>query len=200
LTSFDQIYDEHFFLFTVESVHAMAARHGLDLVDVERLPVHGGEVRYTLARRGAREPSPAVAALLTEERARRLTDPATLKRFAASVERNRDDLVSLLHDLRGSGRRVVGYGATAKSATVTNYCGIGPDLVPFICDTTPAKQGRLAPGTHIPVRPPEAFTDPYPDFALLFAWNHATEIMAKETAFGASGGRWIHYVPEVRVR
>ncbi|MFC5821189.1 class I SAM-dependent methyltransferase [Nonomuraea harbinensis] len=197
--SFDQIYDEHFYFFCAASVRAMARRHGFELVDVERLPVHGGEVRYTLARRGARTPAPAVAALLAEEEARGLTEPATLRDFAARVAANRDDLVALLTGLREQGARVYGYGATAKSATVLNYCGIGPDLVAFVCDTTPAKQGRLTPGSHIPVRGPEAFADPYPDYALLLAWNHAEEIMAKETAFREAGGRWILYVPEVHL-
>jgi hypothetical protein len=98
-----------------------------------------------------------------------------------------------------SGSRVVAYGATAKSATVTNFCDIGPELVSYVCDSTPAKQHRMTPGKHIPVRPPTAFRDPYPDYALLFAWNHADEIMANEQEFRRSGGRWISYVPNVRV-
>lgn len=198
-TSFDQIYDEHIFFFTAGSVREAASRHGLELIDVERLPVHGGEVRYTLARRGARPIAPAVAALLAEEEARGLTGQATLRGFADGVERIRHDLVKLLDELRTQGRRVVGYGATAKSTTLLNYCGIGPDLVPFICDSTPEKQGRLTPGSHIPVRPPSAFADPYPDYALLFAWNHANEILRKESAFRDAGGQWIRYVPDVRI-
>ncbi|MEU8265874.1 class I SAM-dependent methyltransferase [Sphaerisporangium sp. NPDC049002] len=197
--SFDQIYDEHFYFFTAGSVQRMAQRSGFELVDVERLPVHGGEVRYTLARRGARRPGPAVAELLAAEGSAGITDPATLRRFTARVEHIRDALVELLTGLRDEGATVAGYGATAKSATVLNYCGIGPELVPFVCDTTPAKQGRLTPGSRIPVRSPEAFSGPYPDYALLFAWNHAEEIMAKERAFRESGGRWILYVPEVHV-
>ncbi|WP_182708208.1 class I SAM-dependent methyltransferase [Thermomonospora cellulosilytica] len=198
-TSFDQIYDEHFYLFSVRSVQAMAERFGFELVDVRRLPVHGGEVRYTLARAGARRPAPSVARLLDRERVQGLTEPETLRGFASSVTRIRDDLVGLLRSLRDDGRTVVGYGATAKSATVTNFCGIGPDLVSFVCDTTPAKQNRLTPGMHIPVRPPDAFAAADPDYALLFAWNHAEEIMAKEQWFRAAGGRWILYVPDVRV-
>ena len=198
-TSFDQIYDEHFFLFSARSVDEMARRHGLELVDVERLPVHGGEVRYWLARPGARPRSAAVDALLAEEAERELWSRVTLDGFATRVQKIRADLVALLGELRERGERVVGYGATAKSATVTNLCGIGPDLVEFICDTTPAKQHRLAPGSGIPVRPPADFADPYPPYALLFAWNHAEEIMAKEQAFRDSGGKWIVYVPEVRV-
>ncbi|GAA4292669.1 methyltransferase domain-containing protein [Actinokineospora soli] len=196
-TSFDQIYDEHFFLFSARSVDEMARRHGLELVDVERLAVHGGEVRYWLARPGVRPRTAAVDALLAEEA--ELASRVVLDGFANRVQKIRADLVALLTDLRERGERVVGYGATAKSATVTNLCGIGPDLVEFICDTTPAKQHRLAPGSGIPVRPPADFADPYPPYALLFAWNHAEEIMAKERAFRDAGGKWITYVPEVRV-
>ncbi|MEU5553657.1 class I SAM-dependent methyltransferase [Micromonospora sp. NPDC047793] len=198
-SSFDQIYDEHFFFFSATSVQAMAARHGLELVDVERLPVHGGEVRYTLARAGARQASPAVAALVAEEAGRRLADHATLEAFGTSVSQIRDDLVALLRRLRAEGKRVVGYGATAKSATVNNFCGIGPDLVEFVCDNTPLKQGRVTPGMHIPVRPPADFAAAYPDYALLYAWNHAEEIMANEQSFREVGGQWILYVPTVRI-
>jgi methylation protein EvaC len=198
-TSFDQIYDEHFFFFTARSVQAMAARHGFELVDVEPLPVHGGEVRYTLARAGARHPAEAVGELLRAEAGAGLGEPSTLRGFATRVEGIKDGLTSLLRDLRGQGRTVAGYGATAKSCTVTNYCGIGPDLVPYVCDSTPAKQGRFMPGSHIPVREHAAFSDPYPDYALLFAWNHADEIMAKESAFRDAGGRWIRYVPDVHL-
>ncbi|MBE1469403.1 methylation protein EvaC [Kibdelosporangium phytohabitans] len=198
-TSFDQIYDEHFYLFSARSVAAMARHFGFELVDVERLEVHGGEVRYTLARLGARTPAPAVAELLAEEEEADLANLTTLRRFAGNVHTIRDDLRTLLKDLRAQGKRVVAYGATAKSATVANFCGIGPDLVEFVCDTTPAKQGRLTPGSHIPVRPADAFAEPYPDYALLFAWNHAEEIMGKEQEYEQAGGRWILYVPKVTV-
>ncbi|MET9374315.1 class I SAM-dependent methyltransferase [Streptomyces sp. NPDC002992] len=198
-TSFDQIYDEHFYFFTVGSVQAAAARFGFEVVDVERLPVHGGELRYTLKRAGRGTPSPAVAALLAEEDRRGIGTPEVFHAFAAGVERIRTDLTGLLRELRADGKRIVGYGATAKSATVTNFCGIGPELIDWVCDVTPAKHGKLMPGSHIPVRPTETLADPYPDYALLFAWNHAEEIMAKERLFRESGGRWIVYVPEVRI-
>ncbi|WP_150251045.1 class I SAM-dependent methyltransferase [Nocardiopsis deserti] len=197
-TSFDQIYDEHFYLFSVRSVQALAARFGFELVDAEHLDVHGGSMRYTIARAGTRIASPSVTALLDRERELGLDDPATFTRFGERVEAIRRGLVGLLSELREQGAGVVGYAATAKSATVLNYCGIGPELLPFICDSTPAKQGRLAPGTLIPIRSPDAFV-PYPDYALLFAWNHAEEVMAKERSFTENGGRWITYVPEVRV-
>jgi methylation protein EvaC len=107
--------------------------------------------------------------------------------------------MQLLNDLRGQGKRVVGYGATSKSTTVTNYCGITPAHVEFISDTTPTKQGKLSPGAHIPIKPYTEFSRKYPDYALLFAWNHAAEIRDKERAFLAAGGRWLVYVPQVKI-
>ncbi|MDX2358849.1 class I SAM-dependent methyltransferase [Dietzia sp. PP-33] len=196
-TSFDQIYDEHFYLFSARSVGALAQRHGLELVDVESLPVHGGEVRYTLARRGAREVSDAVTAMIAAEERSGLTEPATLEAFSQRVSGIRRDLVAALTDLRAQGLTVVGYGATAKSATVLNMCGIGPDLVPRILDNTTAKQGLLTPGSRIPVVDSATFSDPYPDVAVLFAWNHAREITTRETGFLKAGGRWLLYVPGV---
>ncbi|KAA6213677.1 methyltransferase domain-containing protein [Streptomyces albofaciens JCM 4342] len=198
-TAFDQFYDEHHWYFTATSVRLLAERYGFRLTGVERLPVHGGQLRYVLTRAGRRGPAPAVAEVLADEEARGLTAPGTLDAFAGRVERVRGDLVALLEALRAAGRTVAGYAATAKSCTVTTYCGLSPRLVPYVCDSTPAKQGRLTPGAHLPVRPPAAFASPYPDYALLFAWNHAEEIMARERAFRAAGGRWIRYVPEVRV-
>ncbi|MBT2212813.1 class I SAM-dependent methyltransferase [Actinomadura sp. NEAU-AAG7] len=197
--AFDQIYDEHVFYFSVTSVAAMAERFGFELVEAEPIPLHGGEIRYTVARAGERPVGGSVRRFLAEERERGLSSPEALRRFGDSVRQVRDDLLALLRELRADGRRVVGYGAPGKATTITNFCGIGTDLVPFVCDSTPDKQGRLVPGSHLPVRPPEAFSDPYPDYALLFAWNHAEEIMAKEQGFRHSGGRWIRYVPTVTV-
>jgi methylation protein EvaC len=115
------------------------------------------------------------------------------------VQRIREDLPALLRRLRGEGRRVTGYGATSKSTTVTNFCGITPELVEYISDTTPGKQGKLSPGARIPVVSPEAFAEDPPEYALLFAWNHAAEILDKEKAFRERGGRFITYVPRVEI-
>jgi methylation protein EvaC len=198
-TAFDQIYDEHFYLFAGRSVQTMAARFGFELVDIERLPVHGGSIRFTIARPGVRRLTAACRDLLTQEESLGLAALETYLRFRARVEHISEELVTLLRRLHADGRTVVGYGATSRSATVTNYCGIGPGLVPFICDTTTGKHGRLTPGSHIPIRPAEAFSDPYPDYALLFAWNHADEIMAKERVFRDRGGKWILYMPHVHI-
>jgi methylation protein EvaC len=197
--SFDQIYDEHVYYFCVTSLDRLFAEHELEIIDVTPQTTHGGSMRYTVGHRGARAPSAAVVAQRAKEQALGLADPETFVRFRRNVEQIRDDLLALLRKLKGEGKRVVGYGATSKSTTVTNYCGITPDLVEFISDTTPIKQGKLSPGAHIPVRPYAEFQQRYPDYALLFAWNHAEEIMAKEKAFKAAGGKWIVYVPKVQV-
>jgi methylation protein EvaC len=156
-------------------------------------------MRYTLARQGRHAVAAAVADLREHERGLGLGRIETYHRFRRNTERSRDELMSLLRRLRGEGKRIVGYAATSKSTTVTNYCGITPDLVEFISDTTPVKQGKFSPGAHIPVRPHAEFAANYPDCALLFGWNHAPEIMAKEHAFRAAGGKWLTYVPKVQL-
>lgn len=199
-TSYDQIYDEHVFYFSVGAVAAVAERHGLEVIDVQPQEVHGGSMRYVLGRKGRRPVRPAVAAQLEVEERLGLQAPDTFDRFRRHVEQSRDMLASLLRDLNRQGKRVVGYGATSKSTTVTNYCGITPELVEFISDTTPIKQGKCSPGAHIPVRPYEEFNRPYPDYALLFAWNHRDEVLEKESGFRAAGGKFIVYVPRVEIQ
>jgi methylation protein EvaC len=198
-TSYDQIYDEHVFMFSATSVVRAFAAHGLELIDVLPQVTHGGSMRYVLARAGSHRGEPSVADLLARERRQGLHQPATYDRFHENCERSRVALRRLLEGLRAQGKRVVGYGATSKSATVTNYCQIGPEQLEFISDTTPIKQGKLTPGMHIQVKPYEAFLQNPPDYALLFAWNHASEVFAKERAFAQGGGKWITFVPEVGI-
>ena len=198
-TSYDQIYDEHAFYFSVASVGHLFGEHDMEVVDVARQNVHGGSMRYVIAHKGARPVSAAVERQRAKERQLGLEQPATYQRLSRNIERSRDELMDLLRDLKKAGKRVVGYGATSKSTTVTNYCGITPDLVEFISDTTPIKQGKYSPGVHIPIKPHADFAARHPEYALLFAWNHGEEIMAKETSFVASGGKWIVYVPKVSV-
>ena len=198
-TSYDQIYDEHVFYFSMKSISHLVEKHGLEIVDVIPLGVHGGSMRYVIAHRGTRAVSTAVTGQRAKEAALGLHREEAYRRLQQNIEDSRDDLMKLLQKLKRQDKRVVGYGATSKSTTVTNYCGITSDLVEFISDTTPIKQGKFSPGAHIPVRPYEDFTADFPDYALLFAWNHAAEIMAKEQKFRDAGGRWLVYVPRVEV-
>ena len=197
-TSYDQIYDEHVFIFSAMSVQRAFAPHGLELVDVMPQGTHGGSMRYVFAPKGGRPVALRVAEQLGKESAQGLDRADTYIRFKANCEKSRDGLMRALDALRREGKRVVGYGATSKSTTVTNYCGITPTHVEFISDTTPIKQGKLSPGVHIPVKPYAEFANRYPDCALLFAWNHAAEIREKEQSFIAAGGQWLVYVPDVK--
>jgi methylation protein EvaC len=198
-TSYDQIYDEHVFLFSAMSVRNAFAPHGFELIDCIPQPTHGGSMRYVLARHGARAVSASVAERIRWEEERGLEKSETFAAFARACETSRQNLIALLQDLKAKGKKVAGYAATSKSATILNYCKIGPDLIAFISDTTPLKQGKLSPGMHIPVLPYSEFVSSAPDYSVLFAWNHRKEIMANETDYMARGGRWIRFVPDVAV-
>ncbi len=198
-TSYDQIYDEHVFLFSALSIQYLFGLHGMELVDVQPQKTHGGSMRYVLAHRGAHPVKDSVGQVIARERALGLDQLATFEKFRRNVEGSRAELLKLLRELKAQGKRVAGYGATSKSTTILNYCQIGPELIDYISDTTPIKQGKFTPGMHIPVVPYQKFKDSPPDYAVLFAWNHAEEIMAKERDFVAAGGKWIVHVPEVKV-
>lgn len=199
ITSYDQIYDEHVFYFSVTSVQYLFNMYGMQVVEIMPQIVHGGSMRYIIAHKGVFPVSANVESQIHKEEKLGLHKKEMFDDFRLNVERSRDGLAQTLTNLKKQGKRVVGYGATSKSTTVTNYCGITPDLVEFISDTTPTKQGKYSPGTHIPIKPYEEFCSKYPDVALLFAWNHGEEIMGKEKKFTSAGGEWLVYVPEVRI-
>ena len=196
-TSFDQIYDEHVFLFSALSVSHIAKMHDLELVNVEPQVTHGGSMRYTIAHKGTKKVSKNVLSLMRKEKEMGLDKEEAYKNFAYDVNQIKNDLIELLVKLKKDGKKVVAYGATSKSTTVTNYFGISPDLVECIFDTTPIKQNKYSPGAHIPVLPYDQFRDSNPDYVLLFAWNHAEEIMKKELDYMGNEKRWITYIPKV---
>lgn len=198
-TSYDQIYDEHVFLFSVASIQYLFNKHGMEVIDVEPQKTHGGSMRYVIAHKGKRPISDNVAKQLKKEQNIELNKAATYDMFRKNCERSRDVLKKLLNDIKKQGKRIVGYAATSKSTTILNYCGITSDLIEFISDTTPIKQGKFSPGMHIPVKAYEEFKVKYSDYAFLFAWNHAEEVMEKEGAYRNSGGKWILHVPKVQV-
>ena len=198
-TAYDQIYDEHAFYFSLGSLSYLFRMHEMEVIEAVPQEVHGGSMRWVVAKAGAYPVGDSVRELAEREASLGLGTAACYERFRVNVERSRDELVTLLRRLRTEGKRVAGYAATSKSTTVTNYCGITPDLVEFISDTTPIKQGKFSPGVHIPVRSHEEFVARYPDYALLFGWNHRREILGKEVGFRDAGGKWIVYVPRVEV-
>lgn len=198
-TSYDQIYDEHVFLFSALSIRYLFRSQGLELIDVIPQNTHGGSMRYVTANKGAYPIKPSVEELLELELEQGLNKLDTFLTFRENVEKSKTDLVNLLKKLKANGNRIAGYAATSKSTTILNYCGIGPELIEYICDTTPVKHNKFSPGVHIPIVPYEFFSENPPDYAFLFAWNHIDEIMNKEKNFIESGGKWIMHVPEVRI-
>ena len=195
---FDTIYHEHFSYFSCTSVDALMRRHGLRLVDVEEFPtLHGGTLRWTVSRTG--EPSAAVTAHLEAEREAGIDRFAFYEAFGERVRQVRDELLALLHDLKGKGASIAAYGAAAKGSTLVNYVGIGTDLVDYVVDRNVHKQGKLMPGVHLPIHDPAKLLEDQPDYVLLLAWNFKDEIAAQQAEYLRCGGRFIVPVPQPEV-
>ncbi len=197
--SYDQIYDEHVYIFSALSVSSICARHGLELIDVQPQITHGGSMRYFIAPIGSKKISSNVNKILKDEEFKGFKQISKYNQFKLDCEKSRDDLVSLLTKINLENKRVIGYGATSKSTTILNYSNIRSNLIESISDTTPLKQHKYSPGVHIPIIPYEDFVKEPPDYALLFAWNHSQEIFDKEKEFEMNGGKWIRFVPKVEI-
>ena len=198
--SFDQIYDEHVYYFTVQTVSHLARTHEFEVIDALPQSVHGGSMRYVLARRGVHRLSSRYRTALWLEKQTEWVSEKNGEKFSRDAFYQGVDLtMSLVNMVKRDGKRVVGYGATSKSTTMLNYAGIGPDLIPCIYDTTREKQGKFTPGTHIPIRPYKDFADDDADYVLLLPYNHMNEILAKEQDFIARGGKFLVYVPYVHI-
>ena len=197
---FDTIYHEHLSEFSVKSIVDLFRFFDLVVTDVERLPVHGGSMRVCGCRRSNGAASPAaVDDWLLRERVSGLLSAATYDAFAARVERIRRGLLDLLAAQNAEGLRVAGYGAPAKGNTLLNYCGIGPETVPYLADRNALKHGRYSPGMHIPIVPAEHVLEDQPDALLILAWNFADEIVQQQEEYRRRGGRFILPIPEPRI-
>lgn len=191
---FDTIYHEHLFYYSLTATHALFARNGLEVVDVERIPIHGGSLRVFAARSGT--PSTAVRDLLGEERGLGMTDASYFQGFAERVTRLGEKLRGTLSELKAQGKSVAAYGAAAKGAVLLNSFGIGAETIDFVADRSPHKQGRFMPGVQIPIVGPEALVERMPDAVLLLTWNFADEILDQQAEYRQRGGRFIIPVPE----
>ena len=197
---FDTIYHEHISYFSIRALTRLVEQFGMEVFDVERRDIHGGSIRAFVQRQSAdRSVATIVSALTRLELATGLDDEATYDDFAARVERFRTRLTRLLDGLKADGATIVGYGAPAKGNVLLNFCDVSTETLDFLIDTTPAKQYTYSPVTNIPVRPPDAFHEARPDYALLLAWNYRDAILDKETSFRERGGRFVLPIPNLDV-
>lgn len=197
---FDTVYHEHLSYVPARALQALLAGTPLELNRMLHYPVHGGSAVFLLRRRApVRPPHPSVTEGLRREEELGLADPGRWGAFADRVNQVRSALPEMIRGFRRQGKRVIAYGASAKGNTLLNCCGLTAGDIDYIIDNTPFKQNRLAPGSWIPVRPPDRLLADQPDFALLLAWTYADEIIARETDYQRRGGRFIVPIPSPKV-
>jgi predicted TPR repeat methyltransferase len=196
---FDTIYHEHFSYFSLASIRRILAHHGLEVVEVRELDTHGGSLRVYARHAPSTTVHPSVAELLTREQKAGLEDVATYAVFAERVAELKRSLLAFLIDLHRDGKTVAGYGAPGKANTLFNYCGIGPDLLPYTVDRNPYKQGRFTPGTRIPIHDPDRLVSARPDYVWILPWNLRREIAAQLSFVREWGGRLFVAIPEPAV-
>lgn len=200
-TQFDTIYHEHFSYFSLLTIERILAAHGLRTVDVEEVPTHGGSLRLFAAHAesSAHRPHPSLDALRARERAAALGRPEGYRGLEPRVRGIRDDLRRFLDRAKGEHRTVAAYGAAAKGNTLLNYCGVTAADIVFVCDRSPAKQGRLMPGSRIPIMAPDEIDRRRPDYVLILPWNLRDEIAGQLRQMRGWGGRLVVPVPALAV-
>ena len=193
-TSYDQIYDEHIYMFSINSITKIFKMYNFDLIDVLEQSTHGGSMRYVLSRKGEYPINKKVKEGLIKEQSYMLDTLESCLQFKKNCENSKKKINEKLLKYMNEGKKICGYAATSKSTTILNYCNIDKNIISFICDTTKDKIGKFSPGTHIPIVSVSHFHKNLPDVAYLFAWNHREEIFEKEKDFINKGGKWISHV------
>jgi hypothetical protein len=198
---FDTIYHEHFSYFSLLTTVRILETHGLRVFDVEELASHGGSLRVYACRAGnhTHDVAPAVGKVLADEREAGLGAAEGYDGFARQVRETKLALVEFLLTAARECKSVAGYGAPGKSATLLHYCGIGKDLIEYTVDRNPHKQGRVLPGTHIPIFHPDRIRETRPDYVVILPWNLKDEIMQQLAFIREWGGRFVVPIPKVMV-
>ena len=197
---FDTIYHEHFSYLSLRTVQRIFSGQGLTVWDVETLPTHGGSLRVWAQHAGNPRPvTPGVAELLGEEDRAGMGESAFYRGLQPRADAIKDRLLGFLIEQKQGRRTVVGYGAAAKGCTLLNYAGVRPDLLPFVADASPHKQGRYLPGSRIPVVDEARLRSARPDFILILPWNLRAEIVEQLACVRDWGGRFVTAVPELRI-
>ncbi len=198
-TQFDTVYHEHYSYFSLYTVNRIFRENGLRVFDVEELPTHGGSLRvFGCHADDSRPQTTAVPALLAEEEKQGLRKLPTYQKFQHQADRVKDNLLAFLIKQKRLGKKVAGYGAAAKGNTLLNYAGIKSDLLPYVCDAAPSKQGRFLPGSHIPILSPSVLMEDKPDIVLILPWNIAGEIVQQNAHIRDWGGIFISAVPRIK--
>ena len=192
--SYDQIYDEHIFMFSITSIKKIFELCGFDLIDVIPKITHGVSMRYVVARKYKHQIKTSVIKGLKIEIEKKLNDIESCLKFKQECEKSKKRTIESLKKYKNMNKSIAGYAATSKSTTILNYCNIDSNIIDFICDTTEDKIGKYSPGMHIPIESMSYFKNQLPDVAYLFAWNHKNEIFSKEADFLNKGGRWFSHV------
>ncbi|QCC52699.1 class I SAM-dependent methyltransferase [Halapricum salinum] len=197
---FDTIYHEHLSYFSIRAFQTLVEQVDMQVLDINRMSVHGGTIRVHIQRESAdRAPKRVVDDYRRLELALSLDDRRAYDEFAHQVERTRERITSLLDSLREDGSAIVGYAAPAKGNTLLNYCDIGPETLDYLIDTTPAKQGTYSPGMNIPVKEPDVFHEDAPEYAFLLAWNYKDAILGNEADYREGGGQFVVPIPYVNI-
>ena len=195
---FDTVYHEHFSYLSLSAVARIFERNGLRVCDIEELPTHGGSLRV-FAQRAATGTLPVAASvgeMLARERAAGMTAAPYYQDFQPRAEKIKDDLLQFLIDAKRSGKTVAAYGAAAKGNTLLNFAGIRADLVEFVVDRNPAKQGKFMPGSRIPIVGEDRLKAVRPDVVIVLPWNLSTELGRQLAYVGDWGGELVAAVPE----
>lgn len=199
-TEFDTVYHEHLSYVGLLPMVRLTEQHGMRLVDVERVGLHGGSIILHMQRASAgTAPSARLTALLEKERAAGYSDPARLAAFTAAVQRWKQTFEGMIAELNAGGAKIVAYGAAAKANTLLNYCPDVARSLSLILDRSPHKQGLYTPGTHILVQSPDTWQRGDTTHMLILAWNFQQEIMRQMASFADGGGRFVVPIPEPRV-
>lgn len=197
---FDTAYHEHFSYLSLGTVCRIFEHAGLRVCDVEELPTHGGSLRVFGCHRDDRRPdTKAVSALLAAEMEGGLLDLATYRQFQVRAERIKNDLLVFLIEQHRAGKSVAAYGAAAKGNTLLNFAGVKSDLLPYVCDAAPSKQGKYLPGSHIPILPPDVLRLRQPDYVIILPWNIASEVRQQNAAAIEWGGKFVLAVPVLQI-
>lgn len=198
---FDTIYHEHFSYLSLTAVRNIFAANGLGIFDVQELPTHGGSLRVFAQRTdtGTQPLSDRVGALLEKEDTTGMRTAAYYAGFQARAEKVKDDFVSFLIEAKRTGKKVAAYGAAAKGNTLLNFSGIRPDLIPFVVDKNPAKQGKFMPGSRIPILPPMALESNRPDYLVILPWNIAAEVREQNSRLSGLGTKFVTAVPKLEI-